>query len=253
MTEATRKTIKRAISKPGSVISLTLGLIALAALVTTSVMILPRGLTANEPTSNELGVMLYQLGLDPEALTVAGVQAGQVTLLVLEADRVLTEQFDNLTFAERDLADARRLSTRLRRAIRAGVADEGAVAALAASEASAATAESAVTAIRSAVYDAATAHLEPTAVAALRTVAANRHWNLPVQYAVNTRSEADMKRLREALANLRISADYGEDPDSSSSAFVSQENARANTAQAVTYLSTRLTSITTAFETTLTN
>jgi len=248
MTEA----MKKALTKPGTVMSLVLGAITLGALIAASAMMLPRA-TVTEPTSDQLAVALYQVRLDPEALTAAGVQEGQVATLVAEAETVLTAQLANLILAQADLATATNQVAQLKRAIRAGVADENAVANLATAQRNANTARSSIDAVHEAIFEAATNHLDQAIVTRLETLAANRRWDLPIQYAVNNRTEAQWVALRNALANVRICTEYGEDPDQACSTLVNTENANETIAQAASYLSTRLNNLTTAFDSEINN
>lgn len=240
--------LKAALSKPGNILSLTLAGLVLAILVAVPAMMASHS-TASEPTRTQLSVVLYQAGLDPEALAAAGVQAGQVSTLVTEAHATLTDRLDALMLAQMEHADAQRQVTALRRSIRAGTADQEAVSELANAQSAAATAQSSIDTIRAEVFAAATAHLDGEVVTRLHTVAGNRRWRLPIQYAVRDRSEAEWVALREALANTRISADIGEEADPASMALVAGENSRPEVAQAATYLDTRLSEIRTAFDT----
>lgn len=240
--------LKAALSKPGNILSLTLAGLVLAILVAVPAMMASNS-TASEPTRTQLNVVLYQGSLDPEALAAAGVQAGQVSTLVTEAHATLTDRLDALMLAQMEHADAQRQVTALRRSIRAGTADQEAVSELANAQSAAATAQSSIDAIRAEIFAAATAHLDAESITRLHTLAANRRWRLPIQYAVRDRSEAEWVALREALANLRISSQLGEEPDPASAALVAGENSRPEVAQAATYLDTRLSEIRTAFDT----
>jgi len=248
MTEAMKKTL----TKPGTVLSIVLGAIALGALVAASAMMLPR-ITLTEPTSDQLAVALYQAGLDPEALTAAGVQEGQIATLVAEADEVLTAQLATLILSQADLATATNQVAQLKRAIRAGIADENAVANLATAQSNANTARSSIDAIHDALFDAATEHLDPAVVTRLETIAANRRWDLPIQYTVNNRTEAQWVALRNALANIRICDEYGEDPHGACVSLVNGENADESIAQATSNLGNNLANVTTAFDSAILN
>lgn len=242
--------LRIALSKPGNILSLTLGAIVLGILVAVPAMMTSHS-TASAPTSTQLGVALYQAGLDPEALAAAGVQAAQVPTFIAEADTVLTNRLDQLILAQQDHAQAQRQVQQLRRAIRAGVAEEGAVAALATAESNAATAQATLDSIEDELFAVATNHLESNQISLLGTIQSNRRWHLPIQYAVRDRTEPEWVALRNALANVRISNQAGEEPDPASSALVAGENSRPDVAQAAVYLDTRLSAIQAAFNSTV--
>ena len=245
--------IRNVLTKPGTVLSIALGLIVMGALVAISALALPRATAAAAPTTTQLGVMLYRVGLDPEALAAAGVQPAQIASLVTEAETVLTTQLSALTLAETDLAEANRQVTALEPAIRAGVADESAVNSLAIARSNATNAQARVQAIQDEVFAAATQHLSADTMTTLQTIAANRRWGLPIQYTLRNRTEAQWKELRKALANVRISAQVGEDPDNTCSTLVATEDSRPEVSQAAVYLNTRLAAINTTYETELDN
>ena len=61
------------------------------------------------------------------------------------------------------------------------------------------------------VFEAACGELTQAQSDALTTIKGNVHWGLPMQYLATDRTQQGWVDLRDALANIRISADFGED------------------------------------------
>ena len=73
-------------------------------------------------------------------------------------------------------------------------------------------------------------------------------WNMPVEYLVVDRSEQQWVRLREALANERISAELEEDPDATDQAHLASVRDDTDVSAAMTALETRLPEVRAAWE-----
>ncbi|MBX3322246.1 MAG: hypothetical protein KF757_04575 [Phycisphaeraceae bacterium] len=243
--------IRSALSKPGNILSLTIGSLTLSLLVILSALAIPRGMASSEPSTSDLGVLLHRLGLEPENLAAAGVQPNQVATLMQEAGEALAEVHDELLLAQVEFAAARRQIAALERALRSGTAPEGAASALSQARTSAAALESQIAAAHAGIFSAATSHLSSPVVNSIQRITSARRWGLPVQYSAAERSESAWVALRDALSQVRACAQRELEPDSACTNLIASENSRTEVAQAAAFLNAHLDGVKAAFHTAL--
>lgn len=190
---------------------------------------------------------LSLVGVSPESLTAAGVSSQSVATVVGNARTYLSEHGTALWAA----MDSRR----------AAVADKAAkekkVVAGIASENDKSAANTACTALVSAcsssdnalngVYAAATASLSSEQKAILATLRANKGREFDLKYLTVSRTEAQWTDLRDALANARIAAKTGDEPDSGAASLVSSTDGETAVGNAASGLTNNLAGITTAW------
>lgn len=240
--------------RPGGVANIALGAIALVVFLAVGVVSIPKlggsgsGSGTGElavsvpPTPHEVAVALTRVGLDAASLTAAGLTVNQITSLVSDAEEHLMEHMDALRLADEGWSNARRDADRLEALIRAGGGSGEDVQALATARATLATKASERDALLSGLFAAATGESAQGAAELLTTMRANREagWEVPQQYLTMTRTQLEWVQLREALANLRIAAQLGEEPDQACSTLVGTCNAAGNVANAKTSLDANL-------------
>lgn len=239
------------ILRPGNVLTIVLGLVALGALTLGSLLLrLP--MTASlmtEVSETDVEVELIRAGLDPESMTAAGVTSGQVAEIIADAEEYLTTNLDAMRRAEADHAVYEGQAERLRRLRRGGQASQQDLTDLAAAEANAAGELATLQSLRDGFFAAATDSLgDQDVVTRLETIAANRRWTAPVQYKCVGRSEAQWVALRDALANDRISGDLGEEPDQALQQLITACDAEQTTAAAAARLESNLAGVLAGFE-----
>lgn len=199
------------------------------------------------PDSDDLVLCLARVGLTPESVTAAGCSTQDAVELLNDAMNQLTPTYDALVDADNTLGKAQKSLDELERKIRAGTATLQEKQQHPASAATASTARAARDAVLDQLFTAAVTDLSSGEKAMLAQARANSAWNLPVEYRVAEKSEAQYVTLRAALADVRIAAKLGEDPRPESLQAISAANAVAATAAATTNLN-NLTSIKEAWE-----
>jgi hypothetical protein len=192
---------------------------------------------------------LLSAGLDPAALTAAGVTSQELPGVLSDARDYLTEHIADLRAAASSAASNSHTADRLTRAAQAGVASQDDLAQLATAQANAATASGQRATILGALRAAAIADLSEAKRSAILTLAGAGAGDrvLPIQYRLASRTEAETVALRDALANVRIAAKLGSEADGESTSLVNAANANQDTAAAAARLS-GLPAITTAWE-----
>lgn len=222
------------LSKPANVLTVTLIAIvsALLAYLGATTLIKPAARPSSSttvfftaPTAAELRAALSLSGLSAKPLAAAGVQEGQVGTVVSNARTYLTNSNAAFQSAVANFRDSSLLVETLENKARTGQASEQDLTALASARTSLAGAVTARDSAIAALFAAGTANLSESAVAALTNIRANRDRPVPIQYQVATRTDADWLILRDALANDRISARFGQDPDDACHQTVLDANA----------------------------
>lgn len=236
--------------RPGGIANLALGAIALVVFLAVGVASIPKlggsggGVpeVSVPPTPHEVAVALTRAGLDAASLTAAGLASNQITAMVAEAHEHLLENMDDLRLADEAWASARREADRLEALIRAGGGNGEDVQALAAARATLENESSARDGALAGLFSAATDELGQGPVGLLTTMRQNREagWDLPVEYLTLTRTQAQWVALRDALANVRISANLGEEPDGECATLVAGASAEGSVASAKTSLDAHL-------------
>jgi hypothetical protein len=200
------------------------------------------------PTGAELGTHLYRVGLGPEPLAAAGVNAAQTRALVEAARLYLIDHQVDLNLADAAFASAKREHSRLERLVRSGTGTDDDVTALAQARVLLANARAQRAAELGALLDAATAGLSGQRRAALDSFSANAPWKQPIEFLAVDRDQQDWVALREALANERIAAKRQEAPDAGAQALLQQLRADPAVSAARANLDANLLAVTAAWE-----
>jgi hypothetical protein len=174
------------------------------------------------PTTHELAGTLYRVGLDPQALTAAGVSPSTTSTLIGDVVEHLIVNQAVIELADNAWAQSRKQCARLKRTIQGGRATDEQVNAYQAAKAAFAQAGMQRHSALGALFNIATNGLNNTKRSTLTTIRANRQWELPVEFLVVDRTEAQWVRLRHYLANERVAAKLGEDPDPDAQAALAQ-------------------------------
>jgi hypothetical protein len=198
-------------------------------------------------SSAEFRGALLSAGLDPAALTAAGVTAQELPGVLSDARDYLTEHIADLRAAASSAASNSHTADRLTRAAQAGVASQEDLSQLATARANAATASGQRATILGALRTAAIADLSEAKRSAITILAGASDHTLPIHYRLASHTEAETVALRDALANLRIAAKLGSEADGESTSLVNAANANQDTAAAAARMS-GLPAITTAWE-----
>lgn len=186
-------------------------------------------------------VPLIRCGLDAQSLAAAGISAGQATSIAQNAKAALLADPKHLSDADVAYAAARSVADVLQRKIQSGRATQEEIASYAPIAAIAETKKSERDAAIEALFGIATQGLAPEAVAKLQTIRANRAaWSAPVEFLVVNRTEKDWVKLRDALANERISAKFDEPADQALAAQLATWRADAAVAAAKAGLNSNL-------------
>ena len=159
----------------------------------------------------DLATALLRAGLSPEAIAAAGCSAADCEDAVEAANLELVNADPSLATVDASYAAARTEHDRLKRLIQSGKGSAEDVTAYQTAKADLENAASDREALMDDVFDAACGELTQAQADALTTIKGNAHWGLPMQYLAVDRSQQEWVDLRDALANIRISADFGED------------------------------------------
>lgn len=215
------------LSKPANVLSVMLVVIVIGVLsyVGSTTMMKRRERTV--PTAAQVREALSLAGLNAQGLAAAGVQQSQVSVLVGNVRSHLAENGEQFSAALASYRQSSLQVQRLERRVRSGVAPAEEVSALASARASLASAVSARDTAIANTFTAATANLSGSSIETLTTIRANRGREVPVQYAVVTRTDEQWTALRDALANVRISGRLGDTADSGCTQFLANASAES--------------------------
>ncbi len=206
-----------------------------------SAIVHPPVLTASEGAA--LDVMLRRAGLDPRALAAAGLSSQAATSVVQAAAAHVAQHGGDLTAADTAFLTAKPAADRLERKVQSGTATQEEIAAYPNQRAAANTAAAQRTAALDALFSAATANLTAPARATLGKIRANQGWQLPIEYLVADRTQAQWVALRDALAGERYCAEYHETLDAGVQTLLAGVRADGAVATATTGLATNSDSI----------
>ena len=243
----------KSLTKPGNVATVLVGVVALGALLSISVASINwsgvRTITYVAPlTDNELAVALMRVGLTPEACCAAGLDATQTAKLVDNARDHLNTNIAALRLADEEYMTAKANHDQLKRLVQSGKATDEQITEFQTAAATLATKTTARDSALSSLYAAAVDGLEGAITTKLGNCKDSRHWDAcPVQYRVESRSEADWVALRDALANIRIANELDESPAQESTDTVNNADADPDVSAAATALSLNLNTITNAW------
>lgn len=197
----------------------------------------------NVPPHADFKVTLLRAGLKPEALAAAGVASNGISGVLSLAAQTVAGAPNALREADAAYATARVQSDQLERLIQSGKGHEQEVAAYQAAKTALSTAEAQRQAVLDGLFAAATANLSSAQRTALTNLRANAAWNLPPEFLVVNRDQAEWVRLRDALANERISRKLGDEPDAGAQAQLANWRANNSVAAARSALDTNLAQI----------
>jgi len=155
-----------------------------------------------------MAATMIRVGLDAERLAAVGVTSqaasGVITAAISEHD----EGESSLAEADAAYSACKSSCSALENEIKSGLASPEDVSSYQSAKANLATHTAAREAAVEAIFEAGIAGLSTNEKDALRTIRANAHWKLPVQYLTVDRTEADWVKLRDYLDARRI---YQED------------------------------------------
>ncbi len=238
----------------GGVLSVVLPLLAGGTAVTALVLGLANTTTTTTTssvrhrlTAAEVRAWLVRAGLDPKALAVANVPAGQIRALVGGAADSIVQNSLAMEQAELALSRGRTSVERLERSVRGGTASADDLRALATARDALAAAQGQVGEFVAGVFTAATAGLSPEARAALQGVKRNRGRGVPMEFTLADRTDAQWVALRDALSARAIAQREGRQIPDAANALVSAATTPASTA-AADRLRTALPAIQAAWE-----
>lgn len=188
------------------------------------------------PTRSQVQITLLRNGLGPTELTVAGVSPQGVGTVAATAAAYATTHWAELDAAQTRLDAARSELETVERAVRQGVASQEQRAEFPVAQDALTSAQSAFDAAIGALRQAALSGATDEQRTNLGRVLASSDRSVPFQYTVVEHSDADWVRLRDALANVRISLREGEPPDPECAAYVQMADADPGVAAAKTNL-----------------
>lgn len=197
----------------------------------------------------ELATALYRVGLQPERLAAAGVEAAVTDDVVVNVKSWLAEHPATLSAADEALFEATKARDALFRKVRSGLASPEEIASCSTAKATFDAATAARASALASAFDAGTHGILQEQIVLLSLLQTNAAaWNVPLEYLVVERTQEEWVRLRSALANEKISAKYGEDPDGEDQAHLATVRAEHAVVTAKVNLDTKLGAITDAWE-----
>jgi len=175
-----------------------------------------------EPTPGELATALTRAGLDAEALAAAGVAPNAVATVVGNVAEHMTDNPGALELADTAYTAARRQRDQLKRTIQSGRASQEQLEAYPGAQGQFAQARAQRQAAIDDIFTAGTVSLSNSQRGTLTALRGHADWDLPLEFLVVDRSEADWVQIRDGLANERIAAKLDEDPDANAQTALSQ-------------------------------
>ena len=205
-------------------------------------------LMALAPTATELSAALYRAGLDPEALTAAGVSPNATTTLVGDVFDQMLFNPGTLDLADSGFVGLKKQCDQLKRVIQSGQASAAQINAYSLARPALAQAKAQRQSVLSGLLEAGKADLSTSQQNALVAIHGNRSWDLPIEFLLVDRSEADWVVLRDCLANERIAAKIQEDADPDAQAVLAQARSHPAVAAAKANLDVNLAVVRGAWE-----
>jgi hypothetical protein len=229
----------RLVRKPATLLSLVL-LLAIVPLVWKYAA--PTAASAALATSpiltDDLDTALIRAGLDPQALAAVGVSSNAISGLISSFRTAMEAEPTRLSTADTQYDTARVESDRLRRLIESGRGSTQDVSSYQTQVQALSTATAGRASALAAFSAAAMQNLSANQIAMLGRIKANRVRELPVEFLVIDRSDAEWVSLRDALANERIAAKHGEEPDAAQQAALATWRSNASVSSAKVSLDT---------------
>ena len=201
------------------------------------------------PLPTDFKVKLLAAGLSPRALAAAGVSQGSILATLQAAADQMNAAPIALDNAEETRATARIAADALVRKIQSGKASQEEIVSYPAAASALAAAEAACQSVLDNYFSSAISNLPLGQRTALTNIRANKAWELPEEYLVVSRSEAEWVALRDALANERIAVDLPDTASQSCAQLLSTVRAAPAVASAMTAVQTNLQTITSAWNT----
>ncbi|HEX8876569.1 MAG TPA: hypothetical protein VF777_07460 [Phycisphaerales bacterium] len=186
----------------------------------------------------ELRKWLFQIGADPETLTVAGVSPASAAVAVSNARAFLASNLSNLNDLHRAAVEA------VSQLAKVTPQDQTYDQVKASADAAVAARDSGIASLKSAVF----AGLGSESAAVAEAVVRNRSVGLPLKYLVKDRTDAEWTTLREALAAAKAASDRGDTIDSQAAGIISAADADALVSAAATRLQSGLASVRAAWK-----
>lgn len=200
------------------------------------------------PTAAELEVALLRAGLGPEALTAAGLSGSNATTVVGDLRTYMTSNAGVLDSADASYASAKQSVDQLKRLIQSGQATNDDLTAYTTAKSDLASAQTQRSGVLDDFFTAGADSLSQAQKDTLTTIKGNSDWDRPTEFLVLSHTDADWVELRECLANERIAADQGEDPDPDAQATLSDYQSAAPVAAAKANLDANLAVIAAAWD-----
>jgi hypothetical protein len=197
--------------------------------------------------TDDVDTTLIRAGLDPQALAAVGVPSNAVPGMISSFRTAMEAEPTRLSTADSQYDTARQESDRLRRLIESGKGSAQDLSSYQTQVQALSTATAARTSALASFSAAATQNLSANQIAMLGRIKANRNRELPVEFLVIDRSDADWVSLRDALANERIAAKHGEQPDAAQQAALATWRANASVSTAKVSLDTNGTTVKTVW------
>jgi hypothetical protein len=188
------------------------------------------------------GAMLLA-GLDAKALTAVGLSQQSIAAFVDDFRSSYTIQAPALVQAEARMAAARVASDALRRKIQSGKASEEDVTAYQAQLQELTSATTARETTLAACCATAEGSLSSTQREQLARIRANQHWQLPTEFLLVDRTEAQWVALRDALANEKIAPRYGDEVSPQHASVLGAARSQQDVALAKSRLDTSLVAV----------
>ncbi|MEE8153796.1 MAG: hypothetical protein V3T53_02425 [Phycisphaerales bacterium] len=204
--------------------------------------------TLIEPSASELSVALIRAGTSPEALAAAGLSAGGATMVVSNLRNFMIANPAALDVADTAFASAKQSVDELKRLIQSGQGAAEDVTAYNTAKTQLSLAKAQRQNVLDDFFTAATASLGQAQKDTLTAVRGNSDWDRPTEFLVLNHTDADWVELRECLANERIAADQGEEPDPDAQTTLSDYRSATPVAAAKANLDANLAVIAAAWD-----
>jgi hypothetical protein len=198
--------------------------------------------------NTDVRTALLRCGLVAEALAAAGVSAQETSALVDAFEESMVAQPGALSQKDESCAAARVAKEDLERKVASGLATQEQVAALTTAKSTLTSAIAARDQLLNAWFTDATEQLSAGKLATLNMLRTNAAHDLPIEFLVKERGEAEWLAIRKALNNERICAKYGNDPDPAKQAALATWKADAPVAAAKSACVTGLASVQDAWD-----
>ena len=200
------------------------------------------------PTASDLEVALLRSGLDPEALTAAGLSGANAATVVSDLITYMTNNPGVLDSADASYSSAKSTADQLKRTIQSGLGVAQDLTAYTTAKANLASATTSREEVIDDFFTAATANLNQAKINKLSTIVANAYWDRPTEFLTVTNTEADWVELRNCLAHERIANANGEAVDAGVQTILNGYRGNGTVTTAKANLDSNLATVTSAWE-----